>query len=263
MHPVFLKIGSFELASYGLMTALGYAAACLYLVPRLKKISLDKDIFWNLIFIAFVGALVGAKLLFVLLNWNQLGTTFAEKITMVVRDFRYGFVFFGGMIVSVGALIYYMKKKNLPILKTSDFMIVGLPLGHMVGRIGCFLAGCCYGRPTTLPWGVTFTNTHSLVPPQLLGIPLHPTQLYESVANLLLFLLLHKLYNKPHKDGMILLLYIACYSLLRFTIEFFRGDYRGAFILGLSPSQCIAIVISTLAFTSWIFIQKKGTSHGK
>ena len=148
MHPVFLKIGSFELASYGLMTALGYAAACLYLVPRLKKISLDKDIFWNLIFIAFVGALVGAKLLFVLLNWNQLGTTFAEKITMVVRDFRYGFVFFGGMIVSVGALIYYMKKKNLPILK------------------------CCtqlnnynnlFKQSNTWEWGVTYSSSQLLI----------------------------------------------------------------------------------------------------
>ena len=165
------------------------------------------------------------------------------------------------MIVSVCALIYYMKKKNLPVLKVSDFMIVGLPLGHAVGRIGCFLAGCCYGRPTNLPWGVTFTNPHSLVAPELLGVPLHPTQLYESVANLLLFFLLAKLYTKPHKDGMILLLYVACYSFLRFTIEFFRGDYRGAFVLGLSPAQCIAILISLIAFSTWFFITRKGTSH--
>ena len=263
MHPVFLKIGSFELASYGVMTALGYMAACLYFLPRLKKINLDKDTFWNLIFIAFVGAIVGAKLLFILLNWDQLGATFAQKITNIFHDFRYGFVFFGGMIVSVCALLIYMKKMNLPILKVSDFLIVGLPLGHCLGRIGCFLAGCCYGRHTTMPWGVTFTDTHSLVAPDLLGVPLHPTQLYESAANLLLFLLLAKLYNKPHKDGTILLIYIACYSLLRFVIEFFRGDYRGAFVLGLSPSQCIAILISLVAFSTWLFITKKGSSHAR
>lgn len=262
MHPTLLKIGSFELASYGLMTALGYAAACLYLVPRLKKINLDKDTFWNLIFITFMGAIIGAKLLFIILNWNQLGATTAEKIANIIRDFRYGFVFFGGMIVSVTAVILYMKKKGLAILKTSDFLIVGLPLGHALGRIGCFLAGCCYGRPTQMPWGVTFTDPHSLVAPELLGVPLHPTQLYESAANLLLFFLLHKLYQKPHKDGMILLMYIACYSLLRFVIEFFRGDFRGAFVLGLSPSQCIAILISLFAFSAWIFITRKGTSHG-
>ena len=92
MHPVFLKIGSFELASYGLMTALGYAAASLYLIPRLKKIGLDKDTFWNLIFIAFIGALAGSKLLYILVSWPQLGATLTEKITNIVRDFRYGFV---------------------------------------------------------------------------------------------------------------------------------------------------------------------------
>ena len=262
MHPTLLKIGSFELASYGLMTALGYAAACAYFLPRLKKINLDKDTFWNLIFIAFVGALVGAKLLFVLLNWDQLGATTAQKLSAIVRDFRYGFVFFGGMIVSVCALVIYIKRKKLPLLKVADFMIVGLPLGHALGRIGCFLAGCCYGRPTSMPWGVTFTNPHSLVPPDLLGIPLHPTQLYESAANFLLFFLLATLYKKPHKDGMILLFYVACYSLLRFVIEFFRGDYRGAFVLGLSPSQCIAVLISIFAFGAWFVMTRKGTSHG-
>ena len=190
MHPVLLKIGSFELASYGVMTALGYVAACAYLLPRLKKINLDKDTFWNLIFIAFVGALLGAKLLFIIVSWNQLGATVADKITFIVRNFRYGFVFFGGMIVSVSALIIYMKKKKLPVLKTADFMIVGLPLGHAFGRIGCFLAGCCHGRPTDMPWGVVFTDTHSLVAPELLGVHVHPTQLYESLCNFLLFFLL-------------------------------------------------------------------------
>ena len=262
MHPVFIKIGSFELASYGLMTALGYVAACVYFLPRLKKINLDKDTFWNLIFIAFMGAIVGAKLLFILLNWDQLGTTFAQKLTTIIRDFRYGFVFFGGMIVSVSALIIYIKRKGLPLFKVSDFLIVGLPLGHAVGRIGCFLAGCCYGRPTQLPWGVRFTDPHSLVAPELLGVPLHPTQLYESAANLLLFFVLAKLSAKPHKDGMILLLYIACYSLLRFGIEFFRGDFRGAFVLGLSPSQGIAVLISIFAFSAWFFITREGMSHG-
>ena len=218
MHPVFLKIGSFELASYGLMTALGYAAAACYLLPRLKKINLDKDTFWNLIFIAFMGALLGSKLLYIVVSWPQLGETLAEKMTNIVRDFRYGFVFFGGMIASVGALVYYMKKKALPILKTSDFLIVGLPLGHALGRIGCFLAGCCYGRPTELPWGVAFTDPHSLVAPNLLGVHLHPTQLYEAVGNTLLFLLLHFSSKKAHKPGTILTEYVVCYSLMRFVI---------------------------------------------
>ncbi len=262
MHPVLLKIGSFELASYGLMTALGYAAAAFYLLPRLKKVNLDKDTFWNLIFIAFMGALLGAKLLFIIVSWPQLGNTLAEKISTIVRDFRYGFVFFGGMIVSVASLILYMKKKGLAILKTSDFLITGLPLGHTLGRIGCFLAGCCYGRPTDMPWGVMFTNPHALVAPELLGVPVHPTQLYEAAGNLILFFILHKLYNRPHKNGMILLAYVSCYAFMRFMIEFFRGDFRGEYMLGLSPSQLISLLTALAAGAVWIYLKKKEVKNG-
>ena len=256
MHPVLFHIGSFELASYGLMTALGYAAAALYLLPKLKKTGMDKDTFWNLIFIAFIGALAGSKLLYIVVSWPELGNTLAEKITNIVRDFRYGFVFFGGMIVSVGALVWYIKKKKLPLLKTADFLIVGLPLGHAFGRIGCFLAGCCYGRPTGLPWGVTFTDPHSLVAPELLGVHLHPTQLYEAAGNLILFFLLHRTSQKQHPAGSILIEYVLGYSVMRFIIEFFRGDFRGEYILGLSPSQAIALAAAAGAFFLWYRVRK-------
>lgn len=258
MYPVFLQIGSFELATYGVMTAMGYIAASLYLLPRAQKINLDKDTFWNLIFILFVGALIGAKLLFIIVSWPELGVTLAEKITTIIKNFRYGFVFFGGLIVAVIALLWYMRHKKLPILKTSDFLIVGVPLGHALGRIGCFCAGCCYGRPTSMPWGVTFTNPHALIPPELMGIALHPTQLYESAGNLLLFILLHFAYKRPHKDGAILVTYIFAYSLMRFVIEFFRGDFRGNFLFGMSPSQCISLGAAAVALVIWLkFLRKK------
>lgn len=251
MHPVFLHIGNFEIAYYGLMTALGYAAASFYLLPRAKKIKIDADTFWNIIFILFVGALLGAKLLFIIVSWPELGATLAEKVANIVKDFRYGFVFFGGVILAVGAVIWYLRRKKLPVLKTADCLIVGLPLGHALGRIGCFLAGCCYGKPTTLPWGVKFTDPHALVPAHLLGVPLHPTQLYEAALNLLLFALLHSAYKKPHKDGKILAEYLLCYSLMRFGIEFLRGDFRGGFFLGMSPSQLISLGAAVVAGIIW------------
>lgn len=261
MHPILFKIGSFEMASYGLMTAIGYGVASWYLYRRLAKINLDKETFWNLIFIIFMGALIGGKLLFIIVSWPQLGATLAEKITTILHDIRYGFVFFGGLIVAVAATVYYMKKKGLPILQTSDFIIVGLPLGHAFGRIGCFLAGCCHGRPTDMPWGVAFTDTHSLVAPELLGVHVHPTQLYESLCNFLLFFLLHKLYNRPHKNGTILLAYVTCYSLVRFTLEFFRGDFRGAYVLGMSPSQLIALSAALLAAAGWWKLARREKTH--
>lgn len=261
MHPVLFKIGSFEMASYGLMTALGYAAAAWYLVRKLKEIQLDKDTFWNLIFIAFVGALAGSKLLYIIVSWPLLGDTLAQKLTNIVQNFRYGFVFFGGMIASVGALVWYIRKKKLPLLSTADFLIVGLPLGHALGRIGCFLAGCCYGRPTSSPLGVVFTNPDTLVPPELRGIPLHPTQLYESAGNILLFIWLHYAYKKKHKPSSILLQYVTGYAAMRFIIEFFRGDYRGAYILGMSPSQALAVcTVCAAAAVYWFFM--KEPKHG-
>ncbi len=260
MHPVFLHIGHFELASYGVMTALGYAIASYYLLRHLPKY-IDKDTFWNLIFIIFMGALVGAKLLFILVTWPQLDGTLWEKMTYFVQNFRYGFVFYGGLIVAVAALIIYMKKKNLPLLPTSDFIVTGLPLGHAFGRVGCFLAGCCHGKPTALPWGVIFSDPHAMVSPDLIGVPVHPVQLYEAVGNLLIFFLLHKLYNRPHKNGTVLVAYVACYGTLRFVLEFFRGDFRGAYIFGLSPAQLITLLLAVTAGVIWGRIYK-GQKNG-
>lgn len=247
MHPILFKIGSFELASYGLMMALAYLISSWYLYRRLHYVKLDKDTFWNIIFIAFVSAVIGAKLLYLIVSWPEMGATFTQRLQNAVQDFRYGFVFFGGAIVAIGTLLYYLKKKKLPVLQTADFYIVALPLGHAIGRIGCFLAGCCFGRPTHMPWGVVFTDPHSLVAPQYLGIALHPTQLYEVILNLVLFFILQHLYKKQHRDGTILTAYVIGYACLRFGIEFFRGDFRGGFFLGMSPSQLIALITATAA----------------
>lgn len=260
MHPILFKIGSFELASYGLMTALAYVLASWYLYKRLHYIKLDKDTFWNIIFIAFVSALAGAKLLYIIVSWSEMGATFAERLAVSIRDFRYGFVFFGGAIAAIGALLYYLKRKHLPVLKTADFFIVALPLGHAVGRVGCFLAGCCFGKPTALPWGVAFTDPHSLVAREYLGVHLHPTQIYEIIGNLLLFFLLQHYYKKPHKNGAVLAAYVIGYSLIRFVIEFFRGDFRGEYVLRLSPSQLIAVLAVAAALVVMRFL-KKDASH--
>lgn len=262
MHPILLKIGSFELSSYGLMTALSYALAAWYLYKRLHLIKLDKDTFWNIIFIAFVSALTGAKLLYLIVSWPEMGASFSQRLANSFKELRYGFVFFGGAITAVAVLLWYLKKKKLPVLKTADFFIVALPLGHAVGRIGCFLAGCCYGKPTDLPWGVAFTDPHSLVGREYFGVHLHPTQLYETLANLVLFFILQYYYKKPHKNGSVLAAYVIGYSLIRFVIEFFRGDFRGGFFWGLSPSQLIALAAVLLTLAVMRFLKKDASYAG-
>ena len=260
MHPILFHIGNFELASYGLMTALAYIVASWYLYKRLSRAPW-LDNFWNIISIAFVAALLGAKILYLIVSWPEMGNTFTQRLTNALRDFRYGFVFFGGAITAIISLMIYLKKKHLPILKTADFYLVALPLGHAIGRIGCFLAGCCHGKPTTLPWGISFTDPHSLVGQQFLGIPLHPTQLYESALNLILFFLLQRYAKKPHRDGAVLAYYIIGYALLRFSVEFFRGDYRGGFFLGMSPSQLISLTTAAITLIICYVIKQRGRPH--
>ena len=261
MHPILFHIGSFEMASYGLMMALAYLLPTWYLYRRLHYIKLDKDTFFNIIFIAFVSALLGSKLLYLIVSWPEMGATLTERLINSLRTFRYGFVFFGGAIAAVLVLVFYLRKKKLPVFKIADFYMVALPLGHAIGRIGCFLAGCCHGRPTNMPWGVTFTDPHSLVNPHYLGIPLHPTQLYEVGLNIVLFFILQHYYKKPHRDGTILAMYLIGYACIRFGIEFFRGDFRGGFLWGMSPSQLISLGVAVAAGVVLYFLKKRKT-HG-
>jgi len=261
MHPVLFKIGNFPIASYGVMNMLGYLAGLYYLISRRDKIGIDKDTLWNILFITIFGAIVGGKLMYIIVSWGELGPTFAAKMANIAANFRYGFVFYGGFIVALAALLVYLKKKKLPLLKTGDFLIVALPLGHAIGRIGCFLAGCCYGRPTNVPWAAHFTNPDSLVPPSLRGVGLHPTQLYETAANLVIFAILHFAYKRKHKEGSVIALYAICYGVARFIIEFFRGDDRGQFIMGFSPSQVVCIFVVAIALGFYFY--KGNKEHAK
>jgi len=261
MHPELITIGGFTVASYGVMNMLGYLAAVWYLLKHRDRVGVDKDTVWNIVFVVILSAILGGKLFYALFVARP---TSWEEWREFFENFRYGFVFFGGFVVAVTALAVYFRRKKLPLLKMGDYVIVALPLGHALGRVGCFLAGCCYGKPWNGPWAVTFTNPHSLVDPNLLGVPLHPTQLYEVFANLIIFTLLHFTTKRKHRDGTIVLLYAVLYSAARFIIEFFRGDYRGNFYYGLSPSQLTAVVIVIIAAAIYFgFIRKNEAHAGK
>ncbi|ACC97931.1 Prolipoprotein diacylglyceryl transferase [Elusimicrobium minutum Pei191] len=263
MYPVLFKIGNFSMSTYGLMNMLGYIAGIYYLIYNRKKIGISTDTLWNILFISIICAIVGGKLMYVFLSWDALGYTFADKMSNIFLNFRYGFVFFGGAIAGILGLLVYIKYKKMPLLKTGDFLAVGLPLGHAIGRIGCFLVGCCYGRHFEGPWAVHFTNPDSLVPTHLHGVGLHPTQLYEVFANLLIFGILHFAYRRRHKHGFIMALYMICYSVLRFIMEFFRGDFRGGFLLGMSPSQVISIGMILAAVIFYMIVSRKSEYNVK
>ena len=246
MFPYLPEIFGFKIHSYGLMTALGYAAAIYYCVKNRNYLGVSKELLSDIIFYLILGALIGGKIFFILFNWDIFwASTFIEKL-------RYGFVFYGGFIGAVSALFLFLRNKNIALIKALDFFAPALALGHAIGRIGCFLAGCCYGKPTDSFIGVVFNHPDTLVPHHLQHTHLYPTQLFEVFANLILFFILATIYKKQKKDGTTTLVYIMAYALVRFLIEFFRGDDRGSALLGLYPSQIIALILF-LGATLWLF----------
>ena len=247
MWPNLISVGSYHLATYGVCVAAAYLTAIYWLKSQMENMGLDEKKFWTLIYCLFFGAIAGGKILYVIVEWHS----FVSGQLRLFRDFRYGFVFYGGFLgaMLMGAL--YARLTGVGFLRIADYFGVALPMGHWLGRLGCLAAGCCYGRPTRLPWGIRFTDSYSLVPESLLGVPLHPTQLYEAIGHIAMGIFLYRLLQRVLKEkfrtGTVFFAYVLLYAALRFFVEIFRGDDRGGFWLGLSPSQRIALACVAVA----------------
>ena len=254
MHPVLLHIGSFNLYTYGLFVALGFMTAIWVSQKNAKSHGLSSESITDIFFVILVSALLGARLLYVLINFDG----YKNNLLDIFKIWNGGLVFFGGFIAAVVATPIYLRSKNLDFWKTADIISPGLALGHAVGRIGCFFAGCCYGKECDLPIAVKFTNPESLAP---IGVYLHPTQLYSVFSNLTLFFILLWLQKRKKFNGMVFLSYIMLYSLFRSIVEFFRGDFRGDFFFEVvSMSQGIGLMVSLIAFI--LLIKLSRSSHG-
>lgn len=250
MHPVLVHFGPLVISTYGFLVALGYLSGILWLKSRMSAMpQMTEDKFWTLIYGLFFGAIMGGKLLFVALEWRA----FATGQLRFFGDFRYGFVFFGGLLGAMAMGAWLVRRLKLPYLATADYIGVALPMGHAIGRLGCLAAGCCYGKPTTLPWGVVLGgDPASSTPVDLWGVPLHPTQVYESLANAAIALFLAKrvlprVERGERPAGSVFLEYVALYSVARFLNEFLRGDDRGGTLLGLFVSQWIGLICLAVA----------------
>jgi phosphatidylglycerol---prolipoprotein diacylglyceryl transferase len=239
MFPKLISIGSFFIPTYGTLVAIGFLAA-LWVVTRLaKRAKLPSERVTNLAIYCALAGLAGAKLFMILFDfksyWNDPGSLFSLSTLQAAGVYQ------GGFLVAFAVALLYMRRQNLPVLATCDIFAPGIALGQAIGRIGCLSAGCCWGVGTHLPWAVTFHNPQAAeltgVP---LGIPLHPTQLYESAADALIFLFLYWQIAKAHTAGTILGWYLALYSAARFVIEFFRFHEQGLH-LGLSYTQWISL----------------------
>jgi len=244
MFPRLLELGPLTVYSYGVLLAAAYLLALWVTVRRARRAGLDGDRVLDLGIYIIISALVGAKALLLIVDFNYFRQQPAELWTLA----RSGGVFYGGLVLAFVVGLWYMRRHKLPVWTTADAIAPGIALGHVVGRMGCLLAGCCYGVPTSLPWGITFNDAFAAANVGTpLHVALHPTQLYDAGAEFLILLLLLGTERKGRKfGGRTFWIYILLYAVSRFTIEFFRGDPRGA-TFGWSTSQVISLGLAPLA----------------
>jgi phosphatidylglycerol---prolipoprotein diacylglyceryl transferase len=246
-------IGAITVYTYGVLLAAAYLLGLKFAMARAKARGLDAVRVLDLGIYIIISALVGAKLLLLVTDFRTFRADPAELLTLA----RSGGVFYGGLILAVIVALWYIRRAGLPLWTTCDVFAPGIALGHVVGRFGCFFAGCCFGKPTSVPWAITFSDPFAAANVGTpLGVHLHPTQLYEAGAELLILglLLTTERKGKPFA-GRTFWLYILLYAFSRFIIEFYRGDERGT--VGIfSTSQFISILLAPLAIGMLVYLAR-------
>jgi phosphatidylglycerol:prolipoprotein diacylglycerol transferase len=260
MFPRLFELGPITVYTYGVLLAAAYLLGLKLAMVRAKKRGLDDARVLDLGIYIIISALVGAKLLLLITDFHTFVSDPRELLTLA----RSGGVFYGGLILAVSVALWYIRKIGLPLWTTCDVFAPGIALGHVIGRFGCFFAGCCWGKPTRLPWGITFTDPFAAANVGTpLGVPLHPTQLYEAGAEALILVVLLWTERKGRPfAGRTFWLYMLLYAISRFMIEFFRDDPRGA--VGMfSTSQFISILLAPLAIAMLAYLSRRVTPEPK
>jgi phosphatidylglycerol:prolipoprotein diacylglycerol transferase len=260
MHPILFHIGGINIYSYGVLVATGVLAGLWYARKRAPRAGLDPDKVWNMGIYTVLVALLLAKVWLILSDWDYYVANPRDIFSL--NTFQSGGTFYGGIVGAILMIVLYSYFQKMPLLPVMDTIVAGLPLGHAIGRLGCFAAGCCYGKPTTVAWGVVFTNPAAA---QLAGTPLgvhlHPTQLYEAAAEFLNFLILVWIGKRQRFTGQIIATYFLLYGVERGTIEFFRGDPGRTMMFHdtVSLMQIVSVgLIVTGAFLWWRGLRGKG-----
>ena len=254
MHPILFEIGTWPVYSYGVLLAAAYLLALQLAVWRAKRRGIDPNRVMDLGIWIIIAALVGAKLLLIVVDWDYYRSNPREIFSLV----RSAGVFYGGLVVATLTGLVLIRRYKLPVWATADLYAPGIALGHVIGRMGCFFAGCCWGKPTDLPWAITFTNpAASINVGTPLNVALHPTQLYEAGAELIILTLLLATERKwKYFEGRTFWLYMLLYGITRFIIEFYRGDPRGM-VMGVSTSQFVSVLLVPLSIGMLYWLSRR------
>lgn len=273
MHPVLLQIGDFFIGTYGLFIALGLMGAILVGSLRARRRGLPPEMMFDLAFVALVAGFVSARILYIALNWQEF--TAAPGALIFSRT---GFVFLGGLVGAVAACIVWVRRKGLPIAQVGDIAAPSLAIGHAFGRIGCHFAGCCWGGVCAvpglgisvprqeLPGGGVFFNAleaqidAGLVDPfAVASLPVWPVQLMEAAGLFLLAGALLWYARRGRRPGRVMALYLFGYAVLRFGLEFLRGDEARGFVFGglMSTSQAISLLLVPVGIALWVWSRRQ------
>jgi len=250
MHPVLFRVGPITIYTYGVFVALGLLTGVILARNRAKQAGIDPQDFLDLVFYTVLAGIIGARAFYVIQNF----VFYKDNWLGIVKIWEGGLVFQGGLIFALPVAWALIKKKNLSFWKTFDLLAPYLALGQAFGRIGCFFAGCCYGKCTHLPWAVTFTDPNTLALP---GVPLHPVQLYSAMGLFFIFGILTFWRRHQKFIGQLSCLYLIFHSLFRIFIEFFRGDPRAPlFDHYFSLTQGISLIIFFVALCLYLYLRR-------
>jgi len=249
-------IGPLTLHTYGVILAVAFVAGLWMASQQARKAGLDPARITDMAVYVLIAGLVGAKLLLVAVEWSYF-TRHPREIFSILQS---GGVFYGGLLGALPVAWWYARRHSLPGWQTADVLAPSVALGQSIGRLGCFAAGCCFGKPTDVPWAVVFRDvyaTRQVGTP--IDTPLHPSQLYESLATILIFTVLIWMARHKRFHGQVVLAYITLYAIARFGLEFFRGDAARGTVFGtsMSTSQFIAILMALGALLLAPYLLKK------
>jgi phosphatidylglycerol---prolipoprotein diacylglyceryl transferase len=244
VHKIAFTIGSFEVAWYGVLLAIGFLAGFWLAARRAPRTGVDPNTVYDLIPWLLIGSIVGARTLYVISYWKQ---DFANAPWWEVLMVRHGgLVYYGGLLGAIAGVILFAWRKHVNLWRLGDVLTPSIPVGYFFGRFGCLMNGCCYGSPTNLPWAIHYPPDHpswrAIEATQCSGV--HPTQIYDSLLNLILWCGLAWLYRRKKFDGQVFAVYLMGYAIFRSIVEMFRGDYPVYYLGGfITPAQLLSVAI--------------------
>ena len=265
MHPIAFQLGSFTIHWYGVMIALAFLAGLWTATRRARRENISGEKIADLVFWIMLAGMVGARTVYVTTYWDEFAHQPFSEIFMIQHG---GLVYYGSLIGAALAFMIYVRWKKLSGWKIADILAPSIALGNAIGRIGCLLNGCCYGRVCHLPWAIRFPNQSAawqqhfqagLVGSGDPSLPVHPTEIYDALLNFALYLSLAWLFRRKKFDGQVFATYLIGYAVFRSLVELFRGDYPADHIHnGLTSAQLVSIPIFVAGLLIALMLSHRG-----